>query len=138
MYKKTLTYSDYNGVERTEDFYFNLSQAEIAEKQMTTEGGYSAMLERIVKANNTPALFKEFKDLMLLAYGEKSDDGRRFMKIDPKDGHRLADDFMQTEAFSMFLVELVTDSKVAAEFVRAIIPGKIEVKGLDLATAPQN
>ena len=137
MYKRTLTYTDYNGVERTEDFYFNLNKAEIAEKQMTTEGGYSAMLERIVKANDTPSLFKEFKDLVLLAYGEKSDDGKRFMKID-KNGHRLADDFMQTEAFSTLLVELVTNADVAAEFVKAIIPGKINADGLKLTTTPNN
>lgn len=130
MYKKTITYLDYNGVERTEDFYFNLNQAELVEKQMTTEGGYSEMLTRIVKANDTPTLFKEFKDLMMLAYGEKSDDGRRFVKI-AKDGHRLADDFAQTIPFSKFLVELVTDSKVAAEFVNAIIPGKIDVRVLE-------
>lgn len=135
MYKKTITYTDYDGVERTEDYYFNLSQAEIVEKQMTTEGGYSKMLERIVKANDTPVLFKEFKDLMMLAYGEKSADGKRFVKVH-RDGHRLADDFAQTEAFSIFLVELVSNSKVAAEFVRAIIPGKIDVKILD--NAPTN
>lgn len=80
MFKKTITYEDYNGVKRTEDFHFHFSKAEIIEMQLSTAGGLDATIKRIVAANNEPEIIRYFKDLVLKAYGEKSADGRRFMK----------------------------------------------------------
>ena len=120
MIKKTITYSDYNGKEHTEDFYFNLSKAELMEKEMGVQGGFVEMLNRIIKAEDAPSIIKEFKILILEAYGEKSVDGKRFIKIAP-DGHRLADDFAQTEAYSNLFMELGTNSDAASEFVNGII-----------------
>ena len=80
MLKKEITYTDYNGQERTEDFYFNLSKAELIEMQASVDGGLDEHLIKLVKNNNQPEIFKFFKDLVLKAYGEKSDDGRRFVK----------------------------------------------------------
>ena len=84
MLKKTINYTDYNGIERTEDFYFNLSKAELAEMELSVDGGYAEMAQRIADTKNGPELVKLFKDLILKAYGEKSLDGRRFMKVDEK------------------------------------------------------
>mgnify|MGYP006874292219 CR=1 FL=1 len=80
MLKKTITYTDYNGVERTEDKYFNLSKAEIMEMEMSTAGGFAEMVQGIVKAQDAPAIMKIFKDIILKSYGEKSPDGKRFIK----------------------------------------------------------
>ena len=80
MIKKTITYTDYNGVERKEDFYFNLSKAEIMEMEMSTQGGLAEMIQRIVAAQDQPAIIKIFKDLIVKAYGVKSPDGKRFIK----------------------------------------------------------
>jgi hypothetical protein len=80
MLKKTITYTDYNGVERTEDFYFNLNKAEILEMELSTEGGLQQMIEKIIAAQDMPALSKYFKDIILMSYGEKSPDGKRFIK----------------------------------------------------------
>lgn len=124
MLKKTITYPDYNGVERTEDFYFNFSKAEILELEMGTTGGLVEMLEKIVKTKDAAAIIRTFKDLVLKAYGEKSEDGKRFIKIAP-DGHRLADDFAQTEAYSILFMELATDADAAAKFVNGVIPANM-------------
>ena len=121
MLKKNITYTDYNGNERSEDFYFNLTKAEIMEMEMSTTGGLAEMITRIVAAQDQPAIIKIFKDLVLKAYGEKSADGKRFVKIAP-DGHRLADDFSQTEAYSILFMELATDADAAANFVNNIVP----------------
>lgn len=121
MLKKTITYTDYNGSERTENFYFNLTKAEIMEMELTAEGGLSAMIEDVVAAKDTPTIIKVFKDLVLKAYGEKSLDGRQFMKED-ENGRPLANKFKQTEAYSQLFMELATDDKAAAEFVNGIIP----------------
>lgn len=126
MLKKSIKYTDYNGVERNEDFYFNLTKAEITEMQMGTQGGLSEKLVAIIKAQNTPEIIRIFKEIILKAYGEKSDDGKRFIKID-SNGHRLADDFAQTEAYSELFMELSSDSKAAASFVNSIIPKDMEV-----------
>ena len=117
MLKKTVTYNDYNGSERTEDFYFNLTKAEIMEMELTTVGGLSAMIEKIVAAKDGPTIIKTFKDLVLKAYGEKSADGRRFIK-----SPEIAEAFSQTEAYSQIFMELATDDEAAAKFVNGIIP----------------
>lgn len=121
MLKKTITYEDYNGVTRTEDFYFNLSRAELAEMELSINGGLTEMMNRIIAAQDTPTIVKIFKDLVLKAYGEKSLDGKKFVKID-ENGRRLADDFAQTEAYSILFMELATNADAAAEFFNGIVP----------------
>ena len=121
MYKKTITYTDYNGVERTEDFWFNLSKAELVEMEMSTAGGLTDMVEKIVKTQDMPSIIKIFKKMILQAYGEKSPDGKRFMKEDA-DGRPLYPKFRDTEAYSIMFMELATDADKAAEFINGIIP----------------
>lgn len=117
MLKKTITYTDYNEAERTEDFYFNLSKAEVMELEMSTSGGLAEMIKKIVAAQDAPAIIKVFKDLILKAYGEKSPDGKRFIKND-----EITTAFAQTEAYSQLFMELATDADEAAKFVNGIIP----------------
>lgn len=117
MLKKKVTYTDYNGVERTEDFYFNLSKAEIMELELGTTGGFAEMIQKVVAAQDGPTIVKIFKDLVLKAYGEKSADGKRFVKSD-----EIATAFSQTEAYSQIFMELATDADAAAKFINGIVP----------------
>ena len=126
MLKKTITYTDYNGVERTEDFFFNLTKAEIMEMEMGTEGGMADMISRIVSAQDTPSIIKIFKDILLKAYGEKSPDGKRFIK-----SKELSDGFSQTEAYSILFMELATDAEAASKFVNGIIPADVAKAAAD-------
>lgn len=121
MLKKTITYKDYNDVERTEDFYFNLNKAELMEMEMSTTGGLAEMIQTIVQTQDAPAIIKVFKDLVLKAYGEKSADGKRFMKVNDA-GSPLSVAFSQTEAYSQLFMELATDADKASEFVNGIVP----------------
>ena len=121
MVKKTITYTDYNGVERTEDFYFNLTKAEVMEMEMSKKGGLAESIQRIVAAQDTPAIIAVFKKLVLDAYGERSADGREFLKEDAN-GYRLCNKFKQTEAYSILFMELATDDKAAAAFINGIVP----------------
>lgn len=120
MLKKTLTYIDYNGTERTEDHYFNLSKAELAEMELGIAGGLSTMLQSIIDAKDQPSIIKTFKEIILKAYGEKSPDGKRFIKSE-----ELSVAFSQTEAYSQLFMELATDDKAAAEFVNGIMPSDL-------------
>lgn len=122
MLKKTITYPDYNGLDRTEDFYFNLTKAEIMEMELSTTGGLSEMISRIVAAKDAPAIIKVFKELILKAYGQKSADGKRFVK-----SAALSEEFAQTEAYSILFMELATDADAAAKFVNAIVPAGEQV-----------
>lgn len=117
MLKKTITYTDYNGVDRTEDFYFNISKAEVAEMELGTAGGYVEMLKRIVAAQDSPSLVKIFKEFLLKAYGVKSDDGKRFIKSD-----ELSTAFSQTEAYVNLYMELATDAEAASVFMNGVFP----------------
>ena len=121
MLKKTIAYTDYNGTQREEDFYFNLTKAELMEMEMSTSGGLAEMIQNIVKAQDAPSIIKVFKDLVLKAYGEKSLDGKRFMKVD-ENGTPLSIAFSQTEAYSNLFMELATNAEAAAEFVNGIVP----------------
>ena len=116
MLKKTITYKDYNGVERTEDFYFNLSKAEAMEMELSITGGLTEMIRKIVAAQDTPTIIATFKQIILKAYGEKSPDGRRFIKSE-----ELSKAFSETEAYSDLYMELATDANAAAEFVNGIV-----------------
>lgn len=117
MLKKTITYVDCNGVERTEDFYFNFNQAELMEMELSVHGGLTEMIKRIVDAQDGPAIIKIFKDLVLKSYGVKSPDGRRFIK-----SKELSEEFAQTEAYSILFMELATDTEAGSAFVNGIIP----------------
>lgn len=116
MYKKTITYVDYDENERTEDFYFNLTQAEVMEMELSTSGGMAEMIKGIVAAQDVPEIIKIFKRLILESYGKKSPDGKRFIKSD-----ELTDEFKQTEAYSNLFMELAQDADAAAEFVNNVI-----------------
>lgn len=130
MLKKTITYKDYNEVERKEDFYFNLTKAEVMEMEMSEVGGMAEMIRKIVDAKDAPAIIKVFKDLILKAYGEKSADGKRFIK-----SAEISEAFSQTEAYSQLFMELASDSDAAANFINGIVPVDPEVAKKALAEA---
>ena len=117
MIKTTITYTDYNGTERTEDFYFNLNKREITVMELSIKGGLAEMIKRIVDAQDTPAIINVFEDLIQRSYGVKTPDGRGFMKR-PED----LEAFMATEAYSQLFMELATDADAAAKFVNGIVP----------------
>lgn len=117
MLKETITYRDYNDNERTEDFYFNLTNAEVTEMEMSTAGGLAEMINRVVAAQDAPSIIKIFKELILKAYGEKSADGKRFVKSE-----ELSTAFSQTEAYSILFMKLATDADAASKFVNGIVP----------------
>lgn len=116
MLKKTITYTDFNGVERTEDFFFNLSRAELAEMQFGISGGFTEFISKMVAKQNIKELMAQFKHLILLAYGEKSLDGRRFEKSD-----ELSKAFSETNAYEVLFMEMINPDK-AAEFINGILP----------------
>lgn len=117
MLKKTITYEDFDGNKRTEDFYFNLSKAEVLEMEMGISGGMTQMLNKIIAAQDGGRVIKTFKDIILKAYGEKSPDGKRFIKSE-----EISTAFSQTEAYSQLFIELATNADAAATFVNSIIP----------------
>lgn len=128
MIKEPITYTDYNGVTRTEDFYFNLTKAEVMELEMSTKGGLAEMIQRIVAAQDQPAIIKIFKDLIIKAYGVKSLDGKRFIK-----NQEVVDEFVQTEAFSELFMKLATDADAAAKFVNGIVPADLADQAKQMA-----
>lgn len=122
MLKKTIEYTDYNGVERKEDFWFHLSKAELLEMEMGTTGGFAEMINKVIAAQDVPTLIKIFKELVLKAYGEKSADGKRFVKSE-----EISTAFSQTEAYSDLFMELATNDVAAADFIKGVIPSDIDV-----------
>lgn len=130
MFKKTITYSDYNGTERTEDFYFNLTKAELMEMELETTGGLTNILQKIIDSKDIPSIIKIFKSLILKAYGEKSDDGKRFIKSE-----EIATAFSQTEAYSIMFMELATNADKGSEFINGIVPSDMSIDAEKLANA---
>lgn len=126
MYKLPITYTDFNGDTVTEDFYFNMTKAELAELELSEAGGITNMLSLIINERDVPTLAKYFKTLVLASYGKKSADGKAFIKID-ENGVPLSRMFAQTAAFSELYMSFVTEGgeKKFLEFVKNILPSDI-------------
>jgi hypothetical protein len=120
MLKKSITYTDYDGNERTEDFYFNLSEVELTKMEFATSGGLENSINKIVDSKDVDAMLKMIEKLILASYGEKSEDGRRFNK-----SSEISEGFMQTEAYNKLFMELIRDENSARNFVRGILPANI-------------
>ena len=123
MIKIPISYVDYNGGERTEDYCFHLNKAELAEMQLTTDGGMDVMIDRIVKSKDQKELIALFKKILFMSYGEKSPDGKRFIK-----SSELSLAFSQTEAYANLFMDLATDEEKAVKFVNGILPPDLAEK----------
>jgi len=120
MLKKLIKYVDYDGKERSENFYFNLTKAELLDMELGTVGGMQQLIQLIIDKQDIPEIIKAFKKIIMLSYGEKSPDGRRFIK-----SQELSDAFAQTEAYSNLYMELISDAKAAAAFINGIVPADV-------------
>ena len=120
MFVKEIKYTDFNGMDRSEKFYFNLTKSELTEMDLTTAGGMKSFIERITNTQDQAELIKLFKELILKAYGVKSDDGKQFMKSE-----ELVKAFSQTMAYDTYFMQLATDEKEAIKFVNGIMPADL-------------
>lgn len=125
MLKKTITYIDYDGLERTEEFRFNLTKAELMDMELTTAGTFSETMKRIIAEKDIIRIAKLFKELLLKSYGVKSDDGKRFVK-----SQELSEAFSQTEAYSDLYIELLSNPEEAAKFFAEVAPKMEEVSAV--------
>lgn len=117
MYVKKITYTDYNGEERTEPFYFNLNKGELIKMQLSKNGGYQSYLKRLLDTNNQAEIMEVFDNFIKQSYGVKSDDGKRFIK-----NQQVLDEFVQSEAYSELLTELISNEKAQLEFIQGLMP----------------
>lgn len=120
MYKKVIKYTDYNGVDREETFYFNLNKAELVKWEGSTSGGMKALYDQIIQTEDKEALIGLFETIIQRSYGEKSVDGKRFMK-----SPEILANFTSTEAYSNLFMELASDDKAATAFMNGIMPADL-------------
>lgn len=131
MLKKTITYEDFDGNQRTEDHYFNLTEAELTEMELSLNGGLSQLLEKILQENDQKQIMEYFKKIILMSYGKKSLDGRQFTKSEG-----IREEFASSAAYSKIFMELATDTDAAAAFVNGIMPGSMKNRAGDLKVLP--
>lgn len=117
MLKRDISYEDFNGNQCKEEFYFNLSKPELIEMDVEHENGFGSKIKEIMEAKDNKSLIKTFKDIVLLAYGKKSEDGKRFIKSE-----ELKTEFSQSAAYSALFMELATDDNAAVIFLKGILP----------------
>lgn len=132
MFKRTIKYTDFDGTDREEDFYFHLSKAELVEMEMSKPGGMEKYITKLVQGLVSEEIIAVFKDMILKSYGEKSDDGKRFIK-----SSELSKAFSETEAYSILFYQLITDAKLASEFINGLIPADLS-KDLEEAEKKKN
>ncbi len=130
MLKREISFEDFNGNPATEIFYFNVSKPELIEMEAEYVEGFSSMIQTVIDAKDHKTLIKTFKDIVLMAYGQKSVDGKRFIKSD-----QLREEFSQTAAYSALFVELATNDNAAVIFLKGVLP-KDMVGELDKTTSP--
>ncbi len=117
MLRKPITYTTFDGETVTEDFYFNLTKAELIELELSTPGGFTEHLTQIAQSNDGKAIIEKFKEIIKMAYGVRSEDGKRFIKKP-----ELFEEFTQTEAYSVLFMELATEANKSAEFINGLVP----------------
>ena len=117
MYKKTIAYTDYNGNQREEDFYFNLNASEIVKLEVTTEGGLEAYVREISSTLDGQRIMEFFEKLIETSYGKKSLDGRSFIKRP-----EYFEEFKGTEAYNTLFLELIQDAEAGVKFFNAVVP----------------
>ena len=129
MYKIHEKYVDYNGTEREEDFYFNLTTTELMKMELGTEGGLAEKIKKINAAKDTIQIMNTFEEFLKISYGQKSDDGKRFVK-----SPELTKEFMETPAYSQIYMRLGTDEKAAVDFINHVVPADIAAQANKAAT----
>lgn len=129
MLKKTITYEDFDGNSVTEDFYFNLTKAEVVELQYSVNGGIDKYVKKIADEQDMPKLIALLKQIITLSYGKKSEDGKRFIK-----SSELTEEFLQSDAYSTLFMELATDTDKGTEFLTGVLP-KALTKDINLKDA---
>lgn len=120
MLKKRIKFEDFNGEEREEDFYFNLTKTELVKWELGTTGGLQSLIQKIVDTKDSGALLKIFDDIIGMAYGVRSDDGKRFIK-----SKELTDEFRQTNAYDEMFIEFMQNPDKYNEFLKAVIPAEV-------------
>lgn len=130
MLKKTMTYKDYDGNERTEDFYFNLTKAELVELQLSENGGFDKLLKRLMDSQDNKEIIQVFKKMIILSYGIKSLDGKTFVK-----SPEITREFMQTEAYSDLFMELASNQEAAAAFINGVVPQDVAEAARNVPTS---
>jgi hypothetical protein len=128
LLKKTIEYEDFNGDIVVEDHYFHLTKADLIEMEMSHRGGLHEYLQKIVADEDGSTIIAEFKNLILMAYGKRSEDGKRFIKT-----QQMRDEFLSSEAYSQLFMELCTNATAAAEFVNGIVPAGLDADMAKLA-----
>lgn len=136
MFSYTVEYEDYNGNSRKEILYFNLSAAELLRLQNTTPGGYASYIQKVIDSNDNGEIWTTFEDMIRMSYGVKSDDGQHFTKV--RDGHKIANDFIDTPAYDTFMLALISNSDLAAAFVNGILPQEKLQKMAEEANLPED
>lgn len=119
MLKKTIKYEDFDGNKREEDHYFNLTTTELTDLSNSVDGGLDVLIEKIIKEKDNRKIYDLFKKIVLMSYGIKSDDGRRFMKSD-----EISHEFTQTAAYDALMTELLQKEGMSSDFIKAIIPSE--------------
>lgn len=120
MFSITKTYTDYNGIEKTETFWFNLNQRELSKLALGPSGGLESVISEIVSTNDMGRTMELLEEIVLSAYGKKMPDGR-FAKVDD-DGHRYADKLKQTVVFDELFMELLLDTDKLIAFINGVVP----------------
>lgn len=127
MLKREITYEDFNGNQVTEIFYFNMSKPELIQMEVEYKEGFTSMIQKIIDEKDNKLMIEHFKEILLMSYGQKSEDGRRFIK-----SRELRDEFEQTAAYEMLFMELATDNNAAAIFIKGVLPKDL---GIDAGKA---
>ena len=120
MLKRTINYTDFDGNNHSEVFYFNMSKSELIELDVSHKSGFAENIQRIIAAEDRQALIAEFKNLILVSYGVRSEDGKRFVKSD-----ELRNELEQSAAYDALFMELATNDQAAAEFINGVIPQEL-------------
>lgn len=130
MFSRTFEYKGYDGEMRKETWWFNLSETELYKLELGTVGGVNGMMNRMLREEQPDKIVDMFEKIILTSVGERSADGRRFLKK-PRPGMpwgEVAEDFRETPAYDQLFIELVSDGTKVSDFLKGAIPEELAIK----------
>ena len=133
MIKKTVKYVDFNGVDKSEDLYFNLTKTELNNLNFKHHGTYSDQLKAIVDNKDVKLVTELFAEIIQRGYGIKSEDGRNFRK-----SPEILYDFTTSAVYDALMTELLENADEAANLFVGMLPSDLQGQVKDEMKKGQN
>lgn len=121
MFATTVNYTDFDGHERKETLYFNITEQQMRDLYQDDPDFSEKALTNAMETRDNNEFLRIMKKLILASYGEKSEDGKVHKK-----NKEIRENFECSAAFEQLMDDIMykADEKYLKGFFTQIFPSK--------------